>query len=210
MTKESSLPLLPLERSGRALGVLVIAGALILGGWVWHLNMIHPRTNDAMIRVNTVDVAIQHVNGKIIELPVKDNQFVHAGDLLYAIDARPFEAAVAAANAALQLAEKEVKGQMADLKMAEAKVLESEQTIQSAAAEVKRAQAEETFAASYLARLKPLERQQFVSSKPSTITYPSVELVMLSAAIPNVLEDVDSVSASESSTVRCTPVDPTM
>lgn len=153
-----------LEQWGRVLGVLVILGAVGLGGWVWHLNMIHPRTNDAMIRANTIDVAIQHVNGKIIELPVKDNQFVHAGDLLYAIDARPFEAAVAAANAALQLAQKEVKGQMAEIKMAEAKVLESEQAIQSAAAEVKRVQAEETFAASYLARLKPLEHQQFISS----------------------------------------------
>ena len=152
------------QQSGRALGVLVIAGAIALGGWVWHLNMIHPRTNDAMIRANTVDIAIQHVNGKIIELPLKDNQLVHLGDLLYAIDPRPFQAAVQEANAELQLAEKEVKGQMADIKMAEAKVLQSEQNIQSAAAEVKRAQAEENYASSYLARLKPLERQQFVTT----------------------------------------------
>ena len=76
---------------GRTLGILIVLGAILTGTRVWRINYQHPRTNDAMIRANIVGISAE-VNGRVVELPVEDNQFVRKGQLLYVIDPRPYQA----------------------------------------------------------------------------------------------------------------------
>ena len=67
-----------------------------------------PRTEDAEIRANVVGVAPQ-VGGSIVRLHVTDNHKVNRGDLLFEIDARPYEAEAARAAARLELVRLEVR-----------------------------------------------------------------------------------------------------
>lgn len=63
-----------------------------------------PWTRDAQVRANVVGIAAR-VAGPIIQIPVKDNQAVKKGDLLFEIDPAPFQATLANAKAKLQQAE---------------------------------------------------------------------------------------------------------
>lgn len=63
-----------------------------------------PWTRDAQVRANIVGVA-PRVEGPIIQLPIKDNQPVKKGDLLFEIDPSTFQAAVNNAAAKLQQAQ---------------------------------------------------------------------------------------------------------
>ena len=151
------------QRAGQVASWIIILLAIGVGSFVWQLNRIHPRTNDAMVRANTIDIIIQHVSGRIATLGVKDNQYVHQGDLLYAIDARPYEAALMAAEADLKLAEFTVAGQLAMVRGAEARIYEAEHNIKSQQAAVAELEAKANYAGSYLKRLQPLEAEAFVT-----------------------------------------------
>ncbi|MBV8111746.1 MAG: biotin/lipoyl-binding protein, partial [Hyphomicrobiales bacterium] len=61
--------------------------ALAVGfGWaMWSAYMERPWTRDGTVRVYTVTMAPE-VAGRIVELPVVDNQFVAKGELLMVID----------------------------------------------------------------------------------------------------------------------------
>ena len=63
-----------------------------------------PWTRDGTVRVYVVTMAPE-VAGRIVELPVADNQFVHKGDLLMVIDPTDYKIAVSLAEAAVQQAE---------------------------------------------------------------------------------------------------------
>ncbi|WP_374547834.1 efflux RND transporter periplasmic adaptor subunit, partial [Rhodoblastus sp.] len=78
----------------------VIVG-LLLATALWRHYMIAPWTRDARIRVETVTVAPE-VAGNVQRLLVADNQPVKKGDILFAIDPRAYEIAVAQAQAALE------------------------------------------------------------------------------------------------------------
>src|SRR5258705_12396011 len=94
---------------GRLLGGAIVAGAAVavvvtLSQWETR-----PQTDDATVRANFVGIAPQ-VSGHIVELPVRDNQQVRKGDLLFRVDPRPYEIALERARAALALAHKECDG----------------------------------------------------------------------------------------------------
>jgi multidrug resistance efflux pump len=82
----------------------VIAVAVVLGRAMWDAYMGAPWTRDGTVRAYVVTVAPE-VAGRIVELPVTDNQFVHKGDLLMVIDPTNFKIAVSLAEAAVQQAE---------------------------------------------------------------------------------------------------------
>src|SRR6266704_1398082 len=79
-----------------------VAGAL---GWaMWGAYMGAPWTRDGTVRAYVVTMAPE-VAGRIVELPVADNQFVHKGDMLMVIDPTNFKIAVSLAEAAVQQAQ---------------------------------------------------------------------------------------------------------
>ncbi len=64
----------------------------------------NPWTRDGQVCAQVIQIT-PRVSGPIINLPIKDNQVVKAGDLLFEIDPRTFEAAVKQARAVLQQAQ---------------------------------------------------------------------------------------------------------
>ena len=80
-TKGSRLPLIILA--------IVVAIGAVLGIVWWFLHRDQLSTDDAYTNGRAIMIAPQ-VSGTVVELAVNDNQFVHAGDLLIAIDPRPY------------------------------------------------------------------------------------------------------------------------
>jgi RND family efflux transporter MFP subunit len=88
---------------GLLLTLACMAGAVVLGLKMWRVYVEAPWTRDATVRAYVVTMAPE-VSGRIVELRVADNQFVHKGDLLMVIDPTDYEIAVVRTEAALQQA----------------------------------------------------------------------------------------------------------
>jgi multidrug resistance efflux pump len=80
--------------------LLVVLVAIILGYACWWHYMRAPWTRDGRVRVEIVEVAAE-ISGKVTEIDVQDNQFVHRGDPLFVIDPRDYQLALAHAEATL-------------------------------------------------------------------------------------------------------------
>lgn len=80
--------------------LIVAVVAVLAAWWLWNYYMQSPWTRDGKIRAEQVSVTPQ-VSGSIIQLNIKDNQFVNAGDVLFVIDKTPFH--IAELNAQAQL-----------------------------------------------------------------------------------------------------------
>ena len=78
---------------GGVLSAAIVIGAVALGLVVLYRVNSYPRTDDAEILANFIGIAPQ-VEGPILRLNVRDNQFVKQGDLLYEIDDRPYRYAL--------------------------------------------------------------------------------------------------------------------
>ncbi|HBR7311633.1 TPA: HlyD family secretion protein [Klebsiella aerogenes] len=118
------------------LSTLIIAACAIIAAWlVWNYYTQSPWTRDGKIRAEQVGITPQ-VSGSILQLNVKDNQLVNAGDVLFRIDDTPYRIAVL--NAQAQLAK--------------------------AKAELAKAKAEQTKAASDVTRRRSLS-QNFISAE---------------------------------------------
>src|SRR5215510_15866454 len=126
---------------GKSIGLAIVIGAVlvcIIAIWVY-IN--RPETDDATMRANFIGVA-PHASGHIVQLPVKDNQFVREGDLLFTIDPRPYEHAVARAKASLVLARKDVDALEKAVKVADAAIAKAKAQVSTSAAEIERAEAQ--------------------------------------------------------------------
>ena len=82
-----------------AIALVAIIAALV----TWSTYVTAPWTRNGTVRVQVASVAPQ-VSGRITELRVGDNQFVHQGDVLYVIDPFDFQVALRTAQAQLQQA----------------------------------------------------------------------------------------------------------
>lgn len=84
----------------RVIVTLVILGAGAAGAYeLWDYYMLSPWTRDAKIRADVVTVA-PDVAGFVADLRVKDNEFVHKGDILLVIDQDRYKLALQTAAAA--------------------------------------------------------------------------------------------------------------
>jgi multidrug efflux system membrane fusion protein len=171
------------KRLGRAIGIVVVAGAaVILLLAVLDTNR-YPRTDDASVRANIIEIAPE-VSGRLTQLPVRDNEFVKKGDPLFVIDPRPYEYAVAQAlsdQEALEQqivdAKRRIAAQRSGVEAAQAGVHNSKtgiktagSSIELARATVSRAQASVAEADAHLKyttndlhRIEPLLKKQYVT-----------------------------------------------
>jgi multidrug efflux system membrane fusion protein len=76
-----------------SVGLLAIA-AVVLALWSKH----HPRSDSGKISAHVIGIA-PRVSGPIRSLPVRDNQLVAAGEILFEIDPEPYRLAVEVARA---------------------------------------------------------------------------------------------------------------
>ena len=96
----------------RVLLTLLLFGGGCLGSHVlWDYYMYSPWTRDARIDAEVVSIA-PDVAGFVRDLRVKDNQFVHKGDVLFVLDQDRYKLALA-------LAEQNVAGRLAQMEMAQ-------------------------------------------------------------------------------------------
>ena len=120
--------------------VLVLLGLLIAataGAWYWHETSKRQRTENAYVNARIVQVS-SLVMGPIVRVPIRDNQYVHKGDVLFEVDKRPFEAALAEADGRLRLAEQGTRQDRSDVLAAEADVAQQNASLNNAQSQLRR------------------------------------------------------------------------
>jgi multidrug resistance efflux pump len=133
---------------------LATAGLAAGLGWaMWNAYMETPWTRDGTVRVYTVTMAPE-VAGRIVELPVVDNQFVAKGELLMVIDPTNYQIAV-------ELAEAAVKQAQANVQNADAQIAVQQAQVNASQAQVEQAKASLVFAQQQAVRYEDLAEKGY-------------------------------------------------
>ena len=107
-----------------------MAGFAIVLGWaMWNAYMGAPWTRDGTVRSYVVTMAPE-VAGRIVELPVRDNQLVHKGDVLLVIEPTDYQIAVRLAEAAVQQAQANVQTIDAQMTVQQAQIAASQAQVE--------------------------------------------------------------------------------
>jgi membrane fusion protein (multidrug efflux system) len=112
-------------------------GVLALAGYWWKVGRFIESTDDAYIG-GDVTVIAPEVAGFIAKIAVSDNQQVHAGDLLVALDNRDYNAALAKAEAVVAIQQAALTNLDATRHLQEAIVAQAQADITAADAETTR------------------------------------------------------------------------
>lgn len=173
------------RKLGSALGIGIVTLALL----VLVVAMVqvdrHPRTDDATLRANAIALAPE-VSGRIVELNVKDDQAVRKGDILFAIDPRPYEYAlvqakadqaslegqiederrrIAAQQSAVGAANAVVRSSQSGIRVAQGSYLATKAAVERAESAASSAQAQLTLAQSDYKRIEPLVLKHYVTTQ---------------------------------------------
>jgi multidrug resistance efflux pump len=108
--------------------VLVAIVAVLIKYWDYATN---PWTRDGQVRAQVIQIT-PRVSGPIVKLPILDNQMVKAGDLLFEIDPRTFEASLEQARAQLDETGDNIQALFQQVEAAKAKVDESRAAVTQA------------------------------------------------------------------------------
>lgn len=125
--------------------VLLAVGVLLFKYWQYVTN---PWTRNGQVRANVIQIT-PRVSGPIINLPIRDNQLIKTGDILFEIDPRTFEAILEQAEAtlantknAVKALEKQVDAERANVDLATAELKQAEITIHQTEANIEKSEAE--------------------------------------------------------------------
>ena len=116
-------------------GIIVLIAAAVFAFKYWDY-ITNPWTRNGQVFAQVLQIT-PRVSGPLVQLPVKDNQFVKAGDLLFEIDPRTFEADLDHARADLDNTRYEIQALAKQVEAAEADVKAAEATIKQAEASIK-------------------------------------------------------------------------
>jgi multidrug resistance efflux pump len=126
--------------------VVLIAAAAVL--YKYRDYVLNPWTRNGQVRARIIQIT-PRISGPIVQLPIQDNQFVTAGDLLFEIDPRTFQAAYDQANAQLdqtganvRALEKQVEAAAAVVDASRAAVQRAQSTIRQLDATIEKNKAE--------------------------------------------------------------------
>jgi multidrug efflux system membrane fusion protein len=171
------------RRIGRILGIFVVAGAVLALILALIQTDRYPRTDDASVRANFIEIAPE-VNGRLIHLPIKDNAHVAKGDLLFEIDPRPYQyileqalsdqasleqqvvderRKIAAEQSAVEAAQAGVHQSTTGVQTANTNIDVAAATISREKAAVAAAEARLKLATNDLHRIEPLLKKQYVT-----------------------------------------------
>ncbi len=152
-------------------GVILLAAIGIVAVKYWNY-IVNPWTRDGQVRAQVIQVA-PRVDGPIVKLPIKDNQFVKAGDLLFEIDPRTYKASLDQASAELDETRDNLEDLAQQVKAAQAAVDQSGSQIKQAQSSIKSAEAQMVKAqadfdrATKLVKKGDIAKQAFDSAKAS-------------------------------------------
>ena len=118
--------------------VLLAVVLALLKYWDYVVN---PWTRDGQVWANVIQIA-PRVSGPIVSLPIKDNQFVKAGDVLFQIDPRTYQAALDQARAELDETTNQFGSLSQQVAAAEAAVEASRHAVTQAASSIKGAESD--------------------------------------------------------------------
>jgi multidrug resistance efflux pump len=104
------------------------------------MNQRTPYTSEAVLKAPVIGIAA-NVSGDIVEVGVRDNQRVAAGDLLFQIDPALFETALKAAEAQLQYVTQTLGAEATGLGAAEAAVVQANARLADVEQQAQRAEA---------------------------------------------------------------------
>jgi multidrug resistance efflux pump len=155
-----------------------------------------PWTRDGQVRADIVKIA-PRVAGNIVEVSVKDNQFVRKGELLFRIDPSSFQLSVDTAQVQLEQAREDVAALEAAVKAAEAAVLESEAGVVSARAMIKQQEAALVEARSRSKRAKDLAAKSAGSVASAEAT--AANVLETEAALESARASVSHAEAARAS-----------
>ncbi len=141
--------------------VLVAVIAVGLKYWDYLRN---PWTRDGQISANVILVA-PRVSGPIVNLPIRDNQFVNAGDPLFEIDPRTFQAELDQAAANFDKTLDDLVALEKQVEAAEASVQQYQSSISVAESGVRGAEAELVAAKATYDRARPLVERDNISKQ---------------------------------------------
>jgi membrane fusion protein, multidrug efflux system len=169
--------------AGRLIGVGVVAGAVVAAALAVQDTNRYPRTDDANVRANLIEIAPE-VNGRLIELTVKDNTPIKKGAVLFAIDSRPYEYAleqalsdqealeqqivdtrrrIAAQGSAVEASRRAMERSTTDVKTTASGVDAAKAAVTRAKSAVTNAEAQLGLANNNLHRIEPLLAKQYVT-----------------------------------------------
>lgn len=141
--------------------VLIAAGLMLFKYWDYVAN---PWTRDGQVRASVIQIT-SRVSGPIIALPIRSNQFVKAGDLLYKIDPRTYQAALDQARAQLDETGDSVQALEKQVEAARAGVNTSRESIEQAKSEIAQLEATITKNKAEYERKKELLPQKATSQR---------------------------------------------
>ena len=118
--------------------VLVAVVAILITYWDYVTN---PWTRDGQVRAQVIQIT-PRVSGPIVRLPIKDNQLLKAGDLLFEIDPRTFEASLEQARAQLDETGDNYQALFQQVEAAKAKVDVSRAAVTQAQSSIKKIESE--------------------------------------------------------------------
>lgn len=176
------------QRSKYTLRGNLISGAIVLATLLALVAVLirvtdYPRTDDAEVVANLIGMA-PVVTGPVVELPIRDNEFVKKGSLLYKIDDRPYLYALQDALAAQQRLEGEIENEsrriaaqqstvdvasagkqnaVANETRADDEIQVGEAAIAQSSAALTQAKADAVYAVGNLHRIEPLLAKEFVT-----------------------------------------------
>jgi membrane fusion protein, multidrug efflux system len=120
--------------------VLILFGVIIAavaGAWYWHQSEQRQKTDNAYINARIVQVS-SLVMGQVVNVPIRENQYVHKGDILFELDRRPFEAALAENEGKLRQAEQGTRQDQSEVLAAQADTAQQRAALTNAEANLRR------------------------------------------------------------------------
>ena len=162
-----------LRIAGVVLAATVYVTTVLLAIYITRIYLTFPQTDDAYVRANTVGIA-PHVSGPIVELPIRDNQHVKKGDLLFIVDPRPYQADYDLANANVDLTNLQINALDNSISAAKARQAELE--------------ADRSYDQQYLNRIVPLLPDNFVTA--NDVSSARSKLAASKAAVEKARSDV--------------------
>lgn len=127
------------RRAGIILLVLIVLGGAA-GFWMWYRSQVKITTDDAFIEGH-IYIISPRVPGHVKSVLVEDNQFVHQGDLLVALDPVDYQAQVRYAQARLDVAKNETLGDYAQVDAAKAALNQAQVRLEQADLDLRRGKA---------------------------------------------------------------------